>query len=34
MRYVVPAARLSETPAARATTPAVPRGTHEPAWPS
>lgn len=31
LRYVVPAARLSETPAFWAT-PAVPLGTHEPAW--
>ena len=32
LRYVAPAARLSETPAVWAT-PAVPLGTHEPAWP-
>jgi hypothetical protein len=31
LRYVAPAARLSETPAFWAT-PAVPMGTHEPAW--
>jgi crotonobetainyl-CoA:carnitine CoA-transferase CaiB-like acyl-CoA transferase len=33
LRHVAPAARLSETPAFWAR-PAVPLGTHEPAWPS
>jgi len=33
LRHVVPAARLSETPAVWAT-PALPRGTHDLAWPS